>query len=75
MRSRKGRFSLISSRNVMSLQSHTIRVAAVTVSSRPARPRTGIDHTYVLNGSRLRDVLVDGRWLTVSVDKPKQSAH
>jgi hypothetical protein len=27
----------------------------------------GTEHTYRLNGSLLRDVLVDGRWLTMRV--------
>jgi hypothetical protein len=27
----------------------------------------GIEHIYRLNGSLLRDVLVDGRWMTIKV--------
>jgi hypothetical protein len=27
----------------------------------------GFEHTYRLNGSLLRDVLVDGRWMTMKV--------
>jgi hypothetical protein len=27
----------------------------------------GTEHTYRLNGSLLRDVLVDGRWMTTRV--------
>jgi hypothetical protein len=30
----------------------------------------GTVHTYRLNGSLLRDVLVDGRWMTTSVTMP-----
>jgi hypothetical protein len=41
--------------------------AASTPLRRQSTPRVGTRHTYRLNGSLLRDVLVDGRWLTVSV--------
>ncbi|WP_244097101.1 hypothetical protein [Burkholderia ambifaria] len=33
---------------------------------RPARPRVGGEHVYTLNGSELRDVLIEGRWVTLS---------
>lgn len=33
-------------------------------------PRTGHEHVYTINGSRLRDLLVDGQWVTVSVSDP-----
>ena len=38
---------------------------AFTVAARPSKPRMGTEHTYRLNGSLLRDVLVDGRWMTM----------
>ncbi|HDR8983214.1 hypothetical protein QZM46_07480 [Burkholderia vietnamiensis] len=38
----------------------------LTVSIRPKPIRMGTEHVYELNGSRLRDVLVDGRWMTVA---------
>jgi hypothetical protein len=41
--------------------------AASTTLRRQSTPRVGTLHTSRLNGSLLRDVLVDGRWLTVSV--------
>jgi len=40
---------------------------AFTVAARPSKPRMGTEHTYRLNGSLLRDVLVDGRWMTMRV--------
>ncbi|WP_175891283.1 hypothetical protein [Burkholderia cepacia] len=39
---------------------------SLTVSVRPKHVRMGTEHVYELNGSRLRDVLVDGRWVTVA---------
>ena len=42
----------------------TARISAVTVSVRPAQPRVGTAHTYELNGTLLRDVLEDGKWIT-----------
>uniref|UniRef100_UPI003BEF3C2E hypothetical protein n=1 Tax=Burkholderia arboris TaxID=488730 RepID=UPI003BEF3C2E len=39
---------------------------SLTVSIRPKPIRMGTEHVYELNGSRLRDVLVDGRWVTVA---------
>lgn len=45
-------------------------VLSNTLSSRAATPRAGREHVYTLNGSRLRDVLVDGQWITVSVTEP-----
>jgi hypothetical protein len=41
------------------------RTEAVTISVRPATPRVGTIHTYVLNGTLMRDVLVDGKWVVV----------
>jgi hypothetical protein len=46
------------------------RTEAVTVSVRPAVPRSGNTHLYVLNGSLLRDVLVDDKWVTVQTADP-----
>jgi hypothetical protein len=46
---------------------HFAPVTGMTHAVRPLTRRTGSEHTYVLNGSRLRDVFVDGRWITVSV--------
>ncbi|WP_090873935.1 hypothetical protein [Paraburkholderia diazotrophica] len=45
------------------------RTETVTVSVRPAVPRSGNTHLYVLNGSLLRDVLVD-EWVTVQTADP-----
>ena len=42
-------------------------VSAVTVSIRKGTARHGETNTYQLNGSTLRDILVDGRWVTVAV--------
>ncbi|WP_205815014.1 hypothetical protein [Burkholderia sp. Ac-20345] len=41
-------------------------VRSLTVSIRPKPIRTGTEHVYELNGSRLRDMLVNGRWVTVT---------
>ncbi|MDA3669979.1 hypothetical protein PFF91_28690 [Burkholderia cenocepacia] len=41
-------------------------VRSLTVSIRPKPIRMGTEHVYELNGSRLRDVLVNGRWVTVA---------
>lgn len=41
-------------------------VRSLTVSIRPKPMRMGTEHVYELNGSRLRDVLVNGRWVTVA---------
>ncbi|WP_166910874.1 MULTISPECIES: hypothetical protein [unclassified Burkholderia] len=38
----------------------------LTISIRPTPIRMGTEHVYELNGSRLRDVLIDGRWVTVA---------
>jgi hypothetical protein len=46
------------------------RTAAVTLSVRPCSPRSGNTHTYVLNGTLMRDVLVDGKWVTVHTSEP-----
>jgi hypothetical protein len=46
---------------------------AVATSVRRCNPRVGTTHTYVLNGTLLRDVLVDGRWVTVHASNPDES--
>jgi hypothetical protein len=33
-------------------------------------PRVGTNHTYTLNGTLMRDVLVEGQWITVSTGEP-----
>lgn len=48
-------------------------VSCITLSVRAATPRGGREHVYTLNGSRLRDVYVDGQWITVSVTDPAAS--
>ncbi|ACB69185.1 hypothetical protein BamMC406_6785 (plasmid) [Burkholderia ambifaria MC40-6] len=51
----------------MQLKSAQSKVAnGITVAIRPARPRVGGEHVYTLNGSELRDVLIEGRWVTLS---------
>lgn len=45
-------------------------VTCITLAARAATQRAGREHVYMLNGSRLRDLLIDGRWLTVSVTDP-----
>ncbi|MCG5077229.1 hypothetical protein L5014_28450 [Paraburkholderia sp. RG36] len=45
-------------------------MSSITGTSRAGSPRTGHEHVYTINGSRLRDVLVDGQWITVSVSEP-----
>ncbi|WP_028218885.1 hypothetical protein [Paraburkholderia oxyphila] len=45
-------------------------VTGITLAARAATQRAGREHVYMLNGSRLRDVLIDGRWVTVSVTDP-----
>lgn len=49
---------------------HPSTVTSITLDVRATTPRNGREHIYTLNGSRLRDVLVDGRWVTVAVDGP-----
>lgn len=56
-----------------SKQNMYARTEAVTVSVRPAAPRVGASYTYVLNGTLMRDVLVDGQWITVHAGKPLES--
>jgi hypothetical protein len=46
------------------------QAVAFTVAARPSKPRMGTEHSYRLNGSLLRDVLVAGRWMTTSVTMP-----
>lgn len=46
---------------------------AVTVSVRPATRRAGNTHTYVLNGTLMHDVLVDGKWVTLRASIPLES--
>ena len=52
---------------------NAVRTMAVTVSVRRVQPRVGTTHTYILNGTLLRDVLVDGCWVTVSASEPLQA--
>jgi hypothetical protein len=49
-------------------RSRTRAAKTLTVGIRPAQPRMGTTHTYEINGSRIRDVLVDGKWITVAVE-------
>ncbi|QGZ67039.1 hypothetical protein [Paraburkholderia acidisoli] len=51
-------------------QTHPSVVRSTAHAVRAAMPRCGREHEYTLNGSRLRDVLVDGRWITVNVSAP-----
>ncbi|WP_434667864.1 hypothetical protein P5W99_36280 [Paraburkholderia sp. A3BS-1L] len=46
--------------------------ACTTHAFRAAAPRMGCEHVDTLNGSHshLRDLLVDGQWITVSVTDP-----
>ncbi|MBN3754232.1 hypothetical protein G3N95_14870 [Paraburkholderia sp. Tr-20389] len=55
------------------IRSFNVRAEAATLSVRPCNPRVGTNHTYVLNGTLLRDVLIDGRWVTVHVSDPTES--
>ncbi|MGB8420206.1 hypothetical protein HHL24_26740 [Paraburkholderia sp. RP-4-7] len=57
-----------------SIRNSARAVKTLTVGIRPAQPRMGTTHTYEMNGSRFRDVLVDGVWLTVSVEPVVRSA-
>jgi hypothetical protein len=56
-----------------SKQSMFARTEAITVSVRPCSPRVGTTHNYVLNGTLLRDALVNGRWVTVQASIPLES--
>jgi hypothetical protein len=49
------------------------RTEAITVSVRASTPRVGTTHTYVLNGTLMRDVLVDGKWVTLHASIPLES--
>ncbi|GJH38259.1 hypothetical protein CBA19CS91_35900 [Paraburkholderia hospita] len=49
------------------------RIETVTVSVRASTPRVGTTHTYVLNGTLMRDVLVDGKWVTLHASNPLES--
>ncbi|MEM5440399.1 hypothetical protein AB4Y32_38245 [Paraburkholderia phymatum] len=49
------------------------RIETVTVSVRASTPRVGTTHTYVLNGTLMRDVLVDGKWVTLHASIPLES--
>jgi hypothetical protein len=51
-------------------QKHSAQITGITHAVHPLIRRAGSEHTYVLNGSRLRDVFVDGQWITVSVSAP-----
>ena len=53
---------------------HSSVVSCPALAVRPSTPRMGREHVYTLNGSRLRDILVDGRWVTVSVGEAAVSA-
>jgi hypothetical protein len=50
------------------------RTEAITVSIRPGVKRGGNTHTYVLNGTLMRDVLVDGKWVTHLASIPLDSS-
>ncbi|WP_175981574.1 MULTISPECIES: hypothetical protein [unclassified Burkholderia] len=41
-------------------------IRSLAVSIRPKPIRMGTEHVYELNGSRLCDVLINGRWVTVA---------
>jgi hypothetical protein len=58
---------LFSGSTIKSIPFCTGQALAFTVAARPSKPRMGTEHTYRLNGSLLRDVLVDGRWMTMMV--------
>jgi hypothetical protein len=47
-----------------------VQTAAVTVAVRRVNPCGGTTHTYTLNGTLMRDVLVEGQWITVSTGEP-----
>ncbi|GJH04638.1 hypothetical protein [Paraburkholderia terrae] len=49
------------------------RTEAITVSVRASTPRLGNTHSYVLNGTLMRDVLVDGKWVTLHASIPLES--
>lgn len=49
-----------------------VRSEAVTLSVRPCSPRVGSTHNYVLNGTLMRDVLVNGEWVTVHTSEPAE---
>lgn len=49
------------------------RTEAVTLSVRHCSPRSGTTHSYVPNGSLLRDVLVEGKWVTIHASDPANS--
>jgi len=58
----------------MKLKHHMYaRTEAITVSVRPATLRTGTVHSYVLNGTLLRDVFVGGKWVTHHASIPLES--
>jgi hypothetical protein len=70
----QGRSLAFSTRNALkSKQDMFARTEAVTLSVRPCTPRAGTTHTYTLNGTLLRDVLVDGVWVTVHAGNPIDS--
>jgi hypothetical protein len=49
------------------------RTEAITASVRAATRRVGSTHSYVLNGTLMRDVLVDGKWVTLHASAPLES--
>ena len=52
---------------------HLTCESTLTVDVRRTHCRTGTTHTYVLNGTLLRDVLIDRRWVTVSASNPLEA--
>ncbi|CAB3807990.1 hypothetical protein LMG28614_06708 [Paraburkholderia ultramafica] len=52
---------------------HARTEAVALLSVRPCNPCVGTTHTYVLNGALLRDVLIDGKWVTVHTSNPTDS--
>lgn len=56
-----------------SLQHFTARTDAITVGVRATHPRAGTTHDYVLNSTLMRDVQIDGQWITVSAKAPVES--
>ncbi|WGS55051.1 hypothetical protein LFL96_36865 (plasmid) [Paraburkholderia sp. D15] len=51
------------------------RTSALTLAVRPAAPRIGTIHTYDLNGTTMRDVLIDGKWITTVVAVANTQQH
>ncbi|MFM0125724.1 MULTISPECIES: hypothetical protein [Paraburkholderia] len=51
------------------------RTEAVTLSVRACSPRSGNTHTYVLSRTLMRDVLVNGKWVTVHTSEQPADRH